>query len=99
RRSAFSAALDLPVAPAGYREDMLRCLGLRPGSTLQLWEAAARLVTGTLPLIRPYGAEIARAAGPDLVDALVDGRLDRYVDQLGRPGGGAPSGSREPAGV
>ncbi|NGM15281.1 phosphoribosyl-AMP cyclohydrolase [Verrucosispora sp. CWR15] len=99
RRSAFAAALDLPVAPAGYREDMLRCLGLLPGSTGQLWAAAARLVTGTLPLIRPYAAEVAGAAGPDLADALLDGRLDRYVAQLGRPGGRTPSASREPAGV
>ncbi|GAB3862306.1 hypothetical protein GCM10029963_68260 [Micromonospora andamanensis] len=99
RRSAFAAALDLPVAPAGYREDMLRCLGLRPGSIGQVWAAAARLVTGTLPLIRRYAAEVTQAAGPDLADALLDGRLDRYVAQLGRPGGGTPSVSREPAGV
>ncbi|GIJ77731.1 phosphoribosyl-AMP cyclohydrolase [Micromonospora phaseoli] len=99
RRSAFAAALDLPVAPAGYRKDMLRCLGLRPGSIGQLWAAAARLVTGTLPLIRRYAAEVAAAAGPDLADALLDGRLDRYVTQLGRPAGGPPTDNREPAQV
>ncbi|BCJ61208.1 hypothetical protein Jiend_46300 [Micromonospora endophytica] len=95
RRSAFAAALDLPVAPAGYREDMLRCLGLRPGSTDQVWAAAARLVAGTIPLIRPYAAEAAQVAGPDLADALLDGRLERYVTQLGTPS----SASREPTGV
>ena len=99
RRSAFAAALDLPVAPAGYREDMLRCLGLWPGSIGQLWAAAARLVGGILPLIRPYAAEVAGAAGPDFADALLDGRLERYVTQLGRPAGAIPSDSREPAGV
>ncbi|MEK8109986.1 hypothetical protein NKG94_47810 [Micromonospora sp. M12] len=33
RRAAFAAALELPVAPPGYRADMLLCLGLRPGAT------------------------------------------------------------------
>ncbi len=99
RRSAFAAALDLPVAPAGYREDMLRCLGIRPGSTGELWAAAARLVAGTIPLIRPYAAEVAEVAGPDLADALLDGRLDRYLTQLARPVGAPLSASREPAGV
>ena len=59
RRAAFAAALELPVAPPGYRADMLLCLGLRPGATGQLWAAAVRLVAGTLPLIRPYAEEIA----------------------------------------
>lgn len=85
RRAAFAAALELPVAPPGYRTDMLLCLGLRPGATGQLWAAAVRLVAGTLPLIRPYAEEIADTAGADLAAALVDGRLDRYVAQLARP--------------
>ncbi len=87
RRAAFAAALELPVAPPGYRTDMLLCLGLRPGATGQLWAAAVRLVAGTLPLIRPYAEEIAESAGADLAAALVDGRLDRYVAQLARPAG------------
>lgn len=87
RRAAFAAALELPVAPPGYRADMLLCLGLRPSATGQLWAAAVRLVAGTLPLIRPYAAEIADVAGTDLAAALVDGRLDRYVAQLARPAG------------
>lgn len=87
RRAAFAAALELPVAPPGYRTDMLLCLGLRPGATGQLWAAAVRLVAGTLPLIRPYAEEIADTAGADLAAALVDGRLDRYVAQLARPAG------------
>ncbi len=90
RRTAFAAALDLPVTPPGYRADMLLCLGLRPGATGQLWAAAVRLVAGTLPLIRPYAEEIAETAGADLAAALVDGRLDRYVAQLARPAGPAP---------
>ncbi|RZT80038.1 phosphoribosyl-AMP cyclohydrolase [Micromonospora violae] len=98
RREAFAAALELPVAPPGYRADMLLCLGLRPGATGQLWAAAVRLVAGTLPLIRPYAEEIAEAAGADLAAALVDGRLDRYVAQLARPAGPAPRPSAPPPG-
>jgi phosphoribosyl-AMP cyclohydrolase len=97
RRAAFTAALELPVAPPGYRDDMLLCLGLRPGATAQLWAAAVRLVAGTLPLVRPYADEIAEAAGADLADALVDGRLDRYVAQLARPAGRPPRPRREPS--
>ncbi len=82
RRAAFAAALDLPVAPPGYRDDMLLCLGARPGATGQLWAAAGRLVTGTVPLVRPYADEIAAVAGADLAEALSDGRLDRYLAQL-----------------
>jgi phosphoribosyl-AMP cyclohydrolase len=99
RRAAFAAALELPVAPVGYREDMLLCLGLRPGATGQLWAAAVRLVAGTLPLIRPYAGEIADCCGTDLADALVDGRLDRYVAQLARPVGHRPNPRREPSPV
>ncbi|MBM0276942.1 phosphoribosyl-AMP cyclohydrolase [Micromonospora sp. STR1s_6] len=95
RRAAFAAALELPVAPPGYRADMLLCLGLRPGATGQLWAAAVRLVAGTLPLVRPYAEEIAEAAGADLAAALVDGRLDRYVAQLARPAGPRPQPRRE----
>ncbi|SCF01244.1 phosphoribosyl-AMP cyclohydrolase [Micromonospora chokoriensis] len=95
RRAAFAAALDLPVAPPGYRADMLLCLGLRPGATSALWAAAVRLVAGTLPLIRPYAEEIADTSGADLAAALVDGRLDRYVAQLARPVAPAPQHDRE----
>lgn len=94
RRGAFTAALDLPVAPATYRDDMLRCLGVRPASTPLLCAAAGRLVTGTVPLVRPYAAEIATVAGGDLADALGDGRLDRYLAQLLRPVAAHPAPHR-----
>jgi phosphoribosyl-AMP cyclohydrolase len=85
RRAALDAALDLPVAPAGYREDMLACLGLRPGSTPRVYAAATRLVAGTIALVRPYADQLAAVAGADLAAALADGRLDRYVAQLATP--------------
>ncbi len=99
RRAAFAAALELPIAPTGYRDDMLLCLGLRPAPTAHLWAAAVRLVAGTLPLIRPYAVLIAETAGTDLADALVDGRLARYVAQLARPTGHPPRPRREPSPV
>lgn len=99
RRAAFTAALDLPVAPPGYRDDMLLCLGGRPGSTGQLLAAAGRLVTGTVPLVRPYADEIAAVAGADLADALVDGRLDRYLAQLTGVAAAVPRPRREPSPV
>jgi phosphoribosyl-AMP cyclohydrolase len=90
RRAAFAAALDLPVAPPGYRDDMLLCLGLRPGGTVEVGVAAARLVSGVLPLVRPYADRVAETAGPDLARALCDGRLERYVAQLSRVVGDGP---------
>lgn len=82
RRAALAAALDLPVAPPGYRDDLLACLGLRPASTPQVYAAAGRLVAGTIALVRPYADELARVVGADLAGALADGRLDRYVVQV-----------------
>ncbi|SBT65363.1 phosphoribosyl-AMP cyclohydrolase [Micromonospora sediminicola] len=84
RRAALTAALDLPVAPPGYRTDMLLCLGLRPADPAEVGAAAGRLVRGILPLVRPYAGEIAEVAGTDLAEALVDGRVERYLRQLGR---------------
>jgi phosphoribosyl-AMP cyclohydrolase len=108
RREALDVALTLPVTPAGYREDLLTCLGLRtvtadPGPAVaqvtatgppptatvsvvdQVSAAAYRLVAGTVALVRPYAEQLTAAVGPDLAGALRDGRLARYVDQLGRP--------------
>ncbi|MFC4108128.1 nucleotidyltransferase domain-containing protein [Micromonospora zhanjiangensis] len=84
RRGALETALGLPVAPPGYRADLLACLGARPRSAGQLQAAAHRLVAGTLTLVRPYADQFVPAVGADLAAALADGRLARYVDQLGR---------------
>ncbi|MBE1492307.1 phosphoribosyl-AMP cyclohydrolase [Plantactinospora soyae] len=86
RRAALSAALDLPVAPAGYRDDMVSCLGLRTDSLPRLHAAAGRLVAGAVALAGPYADDLAPLIGPELTAALRDGRLDRYVAQLARPG-------------
>ncbi|GAA4716854.1 nucleotidyltransferase domain-containing protein [Phytohabitans rumicis] len=82
RRSALDAALGFRVAPAGYRDDMLTCLGLAAAAPFQVYAAARRLVTGTVTLIRPYANQLAPTAGEDLAGALLDGRLPRYLSQL-----------------
>ncbi|MBF9133550.1 phosphoribosyl-AMP cyclohydrolase, partial [Plantactinospora sp. S1510] len=85
RRAALSAALDLPVAPAGYRDDMVSCLGLHADSLSRLHAAAGRLVSGAVTLAGSYADELAPLIGAELTAALRDGRLDRYVAQLARP--------------
>lgn len=99
RRAALTAALDLPVAPPGYRHDMLLCLGLRAGDPAEVGAAAGRLVTGILPLIRPYADEIAATHGADLAEALVDGRVDRYLGRLSRALGTVTPASRDTSAV
>ncbi|SCG47924.1 phosphoribosyl-AMP cyclohydrolase [Micromonospora humi] len=99
RRAALTAALDLPVAPPGYRADMLLCLGLRAGEPAEVGAAAGRLVTGIVPLVRPYAEEVAAVAGADLAEALADGRLDRYLGQLSRALHAVPPVTRDTSSV
>jgi phosphoribosyl-AMP cyclohydrolase len=88
RRTALSAALELPVTPPGYRADLLTCLGLAPRPAAHVYAAASRLVIGTVELIRPYAPRLAKAVGPDLAAALTDRRLDRHLAQLAADVGG-----------
>ncbi len=83
RLGAWDAALTMPKTPSGYREHLARCLGWTEASVRERALSAYRLLAGSLPLIRPY-ADALNATG-DLADALRDGRLDRYVAQLGAP--------------
>jgi phosphoribosyl-AMP cyclohydrolase len=82
RRAALDSALGFPIAPTGYRDAMLTCLGLAAGTPFEVYAAARRLVTGTVAVVRPYADDLAPAVGDDLARALADGRLDRYVNQL-----------------
>jgi phosphoribosyl-AMP cyclohydrolase len=77
RPEALRVALDLAVAPAGYREDMLVCLGLtgRQISTDRVRESALHLAVGVVDLLAAYGGE------PQLPLYLRDGRLRRYLEQ------------------
>lgn len=86
RHAALLAALDFPVAPEGYRDDLLLCLGLSgQASTLDdVHDAAQRLTIGALSLLRHH-AELVKAELPaDLYGYLRDGTLDRYIRQGGQ---------------
>ena len=81
-RAALQAALELPVAPPGYREDLLTCLGMSgQATTLQdVHDAAVRLTTGILMLLRDHPS-LGRQVEPGLPEALADGRLMRLLTQ------------------
>jgi phosphoribosyl-AMP cyclohydrolase len=81
RPEALRAALGFAIAPAGYREDMLTCLGLSglQVSTDQIYERALRLALGAIDLLAAHGSEILDGLEPYLPLYLRDGRLRRYI--------------------
>jgi phosphoribosyl-AMP cyclohydrolase len=83
-RAALDAILAFPVAPHGYREDMVRCLGLSGESTTMddIHDAAIRLVAGVLPLLQERAGDLRARLPDDLHGMLVDGTFERYVDYL-----------------
>ncbi len=83
RREAMQAVLTLPVAPRGYRDDLLRCFGLsgENGSIQDLHDAARRLTFGTIGLLREHADTMKPLLPADLHGYLVEGTLDRYVRQ------------------
>lgn len=80
---ALRAVLALPVAPPGYRDDMLVCLGLsgRATDAAAVYAAVLRLVLGTLALLRPHAEGLAGDLEPELPRSLADGTLERFVEQ------------------
>ena len=83
RRAALDAALALPVAPPGYADDLLVCLGLsgRATSAQEVHDTALRLAAGILALLRAHPAALAGRVEPGLPEALADGRLLRLLTQ------------------
>lgn len=83
RREAMHAVLTFPVAPDGYRDDLLTCSGLsaQPGSIQDLHDAAQRLAFGTVTLLREHAESMKSLLPDDLYAYLVDGTLDRYIRQ------------------
>jgi len=81
---ALRAALDLPVHPSGYTEDMHLCLGLAdgPAPVEEVYRAAMRLALGTVELLAPHAAELAGRVEADLHLYLADGALLEYVRRL-----------------
>ena len=78
---ALKLALDFPVAPPGYRQAMLVCLGLddQGHTDAEVAQASRALALGVFRLLRERdGIGIAEA---DLRQALLDGTLEQYLKQ------------------
>jgi phosphoribosyl-AMP cyclohydrolase len=84
RHAALLAALEVEVAPPGYRDDLLVCLGLAggPGSAEEVHAAACRLATGVVELLESHVDTFARLLPPRLSASLTDGGLRRYTAQV-----------------
>jgi phosphoribosyl-AMP cyclohydrolase len=84
RRAALLAVLAFEVAPPGYREDLLVCLGLSERrSTAEVVHAAAcRLATGTVALLETRLDTFAALLTPQMSASLRDGGLRRYTAQI-----------------
>jgi phosphoribosyl-AMP cyclohydrolase len=82
RQAALRSLLDFDVVPAGYRDDMLTCLGLRgeaPGPDVHI--AARRLAGGVLELLHSYESTFTGLIPEHSAESLRDGSLRRYVEQ------------------
>jgi phosphoribosyl-AMP cyclohydrolase len=77
---AIRVALDLPVVPPGYREDMLRCLGLSDDGYIQ--SATQRLATGVVELCEARSSDLAHDVDPTILAQLADGTVGRYLRQV-----------------
>lgn len=86
-RAALDAALSFPIAPQGYRKDLLRCLGLsgEPSASADIAAAAERLVLGTISLLEDHRAWSTDPDNPrfeiGLDDALASRTLRTYMNQ------------------
>ena len=84
RREALRVLLDFTVAPVGYRDDLLACLGLadRYVDPDTLYAAASRLVRGVLDLLDAHVDTVAPLVPAGAAAHLRDGTLRRYLSQL-----------------
>lgn len=87
-RAALDAVLALPIAPEGYRDDLLRCLGLSaaPSTPQALVDACERLVHGTIALLEAHLPRPGEEAIPrfeiGLDTALANRTLRAYIHQI-----------------
>jgi phosphoribosyl-AMP cyclohydrolase len=75
---AVQAALDLPIAPVHYREDMNACLGLSTVSDERIAEAGLRLPCEMLAFLRQHDPDVDPQ--PWLSQYLRDGTLQRLLE-------------------
>jgi phosphoribosyl-AMP cyclohydrolase len=82
-RDALQAALELAVAPPGYRDDMLICLGMsgRASTAQEVHDAALRLASGAVAALQTRPGLAAGRFEPGLPEALADGRVMRLLTQ------------------
>lgn len=78
RLDAVAAALALPVAPAGWRDDLSICLGLVPAADSVLALASLRLARGVLALVREHDPTVDPQ--PDVAQYVADGTFERLFD-------------------
>ena len=78
---ALRLALDFPVAPPGYRQAMLVCLGLDDAghTDAEVAQASLTLAEGVFRVLREHGG--VGITEEDLRQALLDGTLERYLAQ------------------
>lgn len=77
RLDAVRAALQFPVAPARYREDLAVVLALAPATDDALEASALRLARELLAFLREHNPEVDRQ--PGLAEALAGGALERHL--------------------
>jgi phosphoribosyl-AMP cyclohydrolase len=84
RRAALLAVLAFEVAPPGYHQDLLACLGLseRPSDADAVHAAACRLATGMVDLLETRLDTLTPLLTPQISASLRDGSLRRYVAQV-----------------
>jgi len=78
RRDALQAALEVPNAPSGYRDDLLLCLGLTAADDATVAATASRLARGVLAFLRQHRPDVDTQ--PDLARYLADGTLQRRLN-------------------
>jgi phosphoribosyl-AMP cyclohydrolase len=76
-QDALNAALDLPICPEGYREDMLVSLGLESKDTGEIERRTFNLAINLLAFLRQHKPNID--SQPELTRYLLDGTLERYI--------------------
>lgn len=76
-REALAAALELPVAPHGYRDDLSACLGVVAADDRAVTDAIARLTSRVLAFLRQRMPDIDPQ--PGIAALLASGSLERHA--------------------
>ena len=78
------AAPDFDMVPAGYRDDLLVCLGPagQPASAEDVDAAACRLASGVVELVESNTGTFAPLLPKQPAASQTDGSLRRYVAPL-----------------